>query len=237
MIFEFLKKIFKKNNNKILNDNQLIEESNNYEYEDLLLEQYGKCYQLDKHIKILLIADTHNCLTYNKEMLEYIKNEKNYDCCILLGDHSANDLYEIKQYVPNEKLFGVLGNHDTWDKYKDNEIQDINGKVIEINGVKIAGIGGTYKYKDSEKSVLYSQEESIKISDSMKYADILVTHDKPFLRKESDVAHMGLKGITEYLYKNHVSLHIHGHLHECSEKYLKSGTKELTVYGAIIIEI
>ena len=210
----------------------------NVSYEEQLLKKYGNANNLKKYnLKILFIADTHNCLKNSNETLKYIKAQNNYDCCILLGDHSASDLEEILNIVPANKIYGVLGNHDSWDKYDIYGINNINGKVIEINGVRIAGISGGFKYKDSNDYALYTHEESIEIADRMENADILITHDKAFTQDKHNPAHDGLKGITEYIYKNHIALHIHGHLHEESEQILKNGTKSICLYMAKFMEL
>ena len=232
-IFEKIKELIFRSNRE-----QLIEEKIEKSYEDDLYKQYGRCRDIQKYnLKILFITDTHNCLTYDKECIEYIKNAKDYDYCILLGDHSANDLDEITKMISKDKICGVLGNHDSWDKYEEYGINNIDGKIIEVNGVKIAGISGSFKYKNSDQYALYTHEESIEIADKMEYADILVSHDKPFTKDFHDNAHDGLKGITKYLYKNQVPLHIHGHLHEESEEDLKNGTKTICLFKAKIVEI
>ena len=210
----------------------------NNSYESQLLKKYGRSNKFKKYgLKILFIADTHNCLNSNSEVLQYIKNQLDYNYCILLGDHSGNDLAEILKVVPHDKICGILGNHDSWQKYEQYEINNINGKVLNINGVRIAGIGGSYKYKNSIEYALYTHEESIELADKLEDADILVTHDKPFIEDKHNPAHDGLKGITKYIYKNHIPLHIHGHLHEENEQILKNGTKSICLYMAKLIEI
>ncbi len=210
----------------------------NNSYESQLLKKYGRSNKFKKYgLKILFIADTHNCLNSNSEVLQYIKNQLDYNYCILLGDHSGNDLAEILKVVPHDKICGIPGNHDSWQKYEQYEINNINGKVLNINGVRIAGIGGSYKYKNSIEYALYTHEESIELADKLEDADILVTHDKPFIEDKHNPAHDGLKGITKYIYKNHIPLHIHGHLHEENEQILKNGTKSICVYMAKLIEI
>lgn len=210
----------------------------NKTYEEKLFKQYGKARKYkDYNIKILFIADTHNCLYGNSKILEELKKQKDYDFCILLGDHSTNDLNEILQIIPINKIYGVLGNHDGWDKYKQFGINDINQKIININGVKIAGISGSYKYKNVSDYVLYTHEQSLEIADKMEQADILVTHDIPFLCDNHNPVHDGLKGITKYIYKNQIPIHIHGHLHENSKDVLENGTISMGVYLIKIIKI
>lgn len=236
-LFEKIKKLINviliKNNKRLKSD-----EKQELIYEDNLYAEYGECEKLKKgNLKILFIADTHDSLKYDDEIKEYIKNAKNYDACILLGDLSSDDLYEILQIVPKEKIYGVLGNHDGWDRFDKYNINNIHGKIIEINGYKIAGFGGSFKYKDSNEYVMYSHEDSIKIADTIEKSDILISHDKTFTKNEFGKSHDGLKGITKYIYKNHISLHIHGHLHEEKEDIFKNGTKSICLYKAKIIDI
>ena len=169
-LLESIKNII--NRNFLKKDNLMLEKEEKT-FEDELLYKYGNCAEKQKYnLKILFIADTHNCLTYDNETLNFIKNVKDYDYCILLGDHSADDLVEILKIIPKEKICGVLGNHD-----------------------------------------------------------------KPFTNGREWDAHSGMKGITEYIYKNHIPLHIHGHLHEESEEILKNGTKSICLYKAKLLEI
>ena len=219
-LINIFKQIFKKENN--INNKPST-------YEEELLNKYGYCNQFNKHITIYFIADTHNNLAYNDKMKEEIKEANECDCCILLGDHSAGDLEAITSIV-TVPIYGILGNHDHWHLFDSFNITDINGKVIEVKGVKIAGLAGSFKYKNSPSSCLYTHEESINILDKLEPVDILVTHDKAYLEESTDTVHNGLKGITYYLYKNKTPLHIHGHIHEEKEYYLKNNTKVLSLY-------
>lgn len=207
-------------------------------YEDILYKKYGTANKIQRYnLKLLFIADTHNCLKDGNEILKYIQEQKDYDYCILLGDHSASDIEEILKVIPLNKICGILGNHDSWNKYDIYGITNISGKVIDIKGIRIAGISGGHKYKNSNEYVLYTHEESIQIANNIEKADILITHDKPFIQDNHNSAHDGLKGITEYIYKNHIALHIHGHLHENKEEILRNGTKSICLYMAKLLEL
>lgn len=230
-MFEILKNIFSRRSEK-----NSLNKKENVNYEDELLEEFGSNFtsELD-HINILIITDTHNCLSYDEESIEKIKSAK-YDICIILGDISNNDICEILKIIPYEKIYGLLGNHDSSDRFDESKIRNLNGKVVTINNVRIAGIQGSYRYKDGDYG-MYTHEESIQIADQMPEADILVSHDRPYITDNNDIVHDGLKGITYYCYKNHIKLEIHGHLHEESEEFLKNGTRVLGKYKVNVISI
>lgn len=232
-LFDFL---FKTNtNNTKINEEINIGEK----YEQELYETYGNCNPLPRFgLNILFITDTHNCLAYTDKHVNYLKsiNSSDYDLCIILGDLSALDIDEIKRIIPDEKLYGVVGNHDSINFLEENNVKNLNGKVITCKGVKIAGIMGSNRYKEKDYG-MQTHEESIELSEQMESADILISHDKAYIFDRHDNVHDGLKGITNYIYKNHIPLHIHGHLHEEFEEILKNGTKSICLYQIKLLEL
>ncbi len=208
-------------------------------FEEKLLKEFGQCRQNVKYgLKILFITDTHNCLAYTDKYINYLKslNQEDYDICLILGDLSGLDFDAVKSIVPNKKLYGIVGNHDSINALEVNNIKNINGQVIECKGVKIAAIMGSNRYKSGDYGMM-TQEECINLAHNMDSADILVSHDKAYVFDRNDNVHDGLKGITEYIYKNHIPLHIHGHLHEEMEEILKNGTKSIGIYQVKLMEV
>lgn len=203
-------------------------------YQGLLYKEYGKSNKFNKEIKILFISDTHNAL-YGKEKEFSELSKKDYDICILLGDHSNSDIDIILKYIPLDKIYGILGNHDTFTLYENYNIKTLHNTIIEINGVRIAGFQGAFKYTSKDKP-LYTHEESLNILNNLGSSDIFVTHDKPFIIDNNDPPHDGLKGITNYIYMNNVPFHIHGHLHNNDKIILKNKCISYCVYPFKLIK-
>lgn len=199
---------------------------NNPDYESTL--KNSGVNPFDKNILLLVIADTHGDLALNKEMQKKITNQE-YDVCCILGDIHDYDYKLILKHIPKEKIIAILGNHDRFSLLDEYDLENYNGKVIEINGIKIGAIQGSFKYKD-ESFPSYTHEESIKFLDKMPYVDILLSHDKPLTFDYKDPAHDGLKGITKYLYEKRIPINIHGHIHKSYFDELKNGTKVKGVY-------
>lgn len=203
--------------------------------EKTLFKMYGKVNDLNKKIRLIVLSDTHNCLD-EKDFSNFLENHKDYDACLLLGDHHPNDLNIILKYINKDKIYGLLGNHD-YNYLEDFNIENINGKIINIKGTTIMGIQGSFKYKPSEFPS-FTQKESILFLNDKPKVDILISHDNGFDSNMSkNPAHQGLFGITYYLFKNRIPYHIHGHIHNPYKKELINGTKEVSVYMCEYIEL
>ena len=68
--------------NKIINLFKKLFNKNDFS-ENKLLKKYGKAYPLKKYnLKLLFLADTHNCLNHDSYVLNYIKENDDYDYCM-----------------------------------------------------------------------------------------------------------------------------------------------------------
>ena len=207
-----------------------------YMQSNRLLKIFGNARNsLPNKISLIIITDTHNTLDENI-LIETISEHPDYDLCLLLGDHSDNDIEKVLKHITKDKIYALLGNHDI--NYVDSYgFNNLNGNIITIHGVKILGIQGSFKYKPSDFPS-FTQEESIKFLMNKECADILISHDGPFNDDMiNNPSHQGLFGITYYLFKNRVKYNIHGHLHDEFEKVLDNGTIEKSLYGIKYIEL
>lgn len=203
--------------------------------EATLLKMYGTCKQFQKSIKMIVITDTHNCININ-DFSNFIKKHSYFDICLLLGDHNSNDIEIILKYIDKDKIYALLGNHD-YNYIEEYELHNLNGNIININGVKLLGIQGSFKYKPSDFPS-FTQKESIEFLNSKESVDILVSHDNRFDSSMiGNPAHQGLFGITYYLFKNRVPYHIHGHVHNPYRNEMVNGTKEISSYMYEYIEL
>ena len=192
-------------------------------------------------INILAFADTHYEFT-KRGIIESLYQEYGEpDIVMLLGDHHPNFIDLLLQYYPENIIVGVLGNHDLKSLYRDFGLKELHGNVVNINGITIAGISGSHKYKCSDNYLLLSQDESLKICEVLlkqAHADILISHDKAFLKEDYDVAHCGIVGITKYIFSEKAPIvHIHGHLHRSYKQNYSNGTKEISVFGVEYLKI
>lgn len=207
-----------------------------YMQSNRLLKVFGNAREyLPNKIKLIVVTDTHNTLN-EEELIKITAEHPDFDACLLLGDHSASDIEIILKHIPKEKIFALLGNHDI-DYISNYNLSNLNGNIVTINGVRLLGIEGSFKYKKADFPS-FSQEDSIKFLIDKAPADILVSHDGPFDDKMiNNPAHQGLFGITYYLYKNKVKYNIHGHLHNTFDKTLNNGTIEKCMYKINYIEL
>ena len=186
---------------------------------------------IDFNLRILVVTDGHGCLAESD-----IPPYRDIDVCLLLGDLSIRDIAIVKEKIGNIPVYGVLGNHDGFELYDRFGIENIHGKVVEIDGVRIAGMQGAFRYKDTNFP-FYTDDESVEIAEEMDGADILISHDYPKdFHKNTDWAHSGLQGITHYCEKHRVPLNIHGHFHNNLSGVLENGTRTICCYRATIID-
>ena len=102
--------------------------------------------------------------------------------------------------------------------------ENIDGRLVEVRGVRIAGLGGSIRYKEGPNQ--YSQGQQgrralrlevrlrlRRVRDGRKL-DILVTHAPPFgLAEARDPAHVGFVATLRLIQHFQPLLAVHGHIH------------------------
>ena len=180
-------------------------------------------------MKLLIITDLHFWANDEYKITEELDE---YDICFLLGDIQSEYLKELKQIIKTP-MYGLNGNHDS-KTIEGAEIGNLHGRCGRKNDCVFCGLQGSVRYK-SGPWTMYTQEESREICKALPPCDVFLTHDKAFDVGESDPAHCGLQGILEYIEEHQPKLHIHGHLHENTQKKI-GNTLSIGVYKAAIVD-
>ncbi|NOQ94587.1 MAG: metallophosphoesterase [Methylophaga sp.] len=103
-------------------------------------------------MKLLVIGDPHGC--YKKVFAAIKKNKP--EAVILLGDLGLEAPLEevLDPILDKTEVWFIHGNHDT-DTDSDYEFcfgsnlahRNLHGKVVEISGLRVAGLGGVFRSK------------------------------------------------------------------------------------------
>jgi predicted phosphodiesterase len=192
--------------------------------------------------KILICGDPHGKFDH---IVDHVLQEK-HEAVILLGDIEASQSLEKHFSVISDfaNIYWIPGNHETelescYDNLYESELagNNLHGKVLDICGLKVAGLGGVFRGKiwDSKEAVpnFSSPDEfvakcgkgnlwrgglplrhrsSIFPSDIAIFngctADILVTHEAPIEHA------FGSQALTNLAIHLGVKMAFHGHHHD-----------------------
>ena len=113
----------------------------------------------------------------------------------------------------------VPGNHDQSTGSGPRGLVDLDGRVVTIGGLRVAGLGGCVRYNDGPHQ--YTQREYdrrarrlLKEAGDDGTVDVLLTHAPPLgLGDESDPPHVGISALHGVLETLRPSWHLHGHIH------------------------
>ena len=176
-----------------------------------------KFHNLTRPFRALIITDTHGHI--RNSLHTFLEDVENVDIIFTLGDIDFRDHEELKNIkkIKDIPKFGVLGNHDYFNDLKNNGIESIHGKLITYNGIRITGMYGSYKYKNTDAPML-TDEESEQFAALIPECDLFLTHDWNKHKEIKNDSHKGLSGITKYILRCQPKYHIHGHIHENIEE-------------------
>ena len=197
-------------------------------------------------MKILVIADEES-----RSLWDYFSPAKleGIDMIISCGDLKANYLQFLVTFG-NCPLLYVRGNHDTG--YAMNPPDGcvcIEDKIFNYKGMRIAGLGGSMKYKYSPD--MYTEKEMRarvrRLRRKIRFTggiDILVTHaPAKGYGDMQDLPHRGFECFNDLLMKYKPLYMLHGHVHKTygagfiRERSHPSGTLIVNAYESCVLNI
>ena len=170
-----------------------------------------------KTMKILAVADDELKYYY-----EYYTPGKLYGIDLILACGDLHKVYlEFLTTMASCPVLYVRGNHD------DILLDDppggcvcIEDTVFEYNGLRIAGLGGSFKYREGKN--MFTEEEMgkrvRKLGKKIRKhngIDILVTHAPARGVNDFDsISHRGFEAFNRFIAKYHPSYFVHAHIHK-----------------------
>lgn len=134
---------------------------------------------------------------------------------------SAGDLpWHYLEYVASAThapLVWVPGNHDP--ATEEERLFPADGTVVEVGGLRIAGLGGCVRYRPGPNQ--YTQREYrsrarrlLRAARRTGPVDVLLTHAPPAgLGDGEDGPHQGIEALHEVIERLQPRWHLHGHIH------------------------
>ena len=188
-------------------------------------------------MKILAIADEearyfYDCYTPGRL--------DEYDLILACGDLKAKYL-EFLATMAHCPLLYVRGNHD--DRFSEQPPEGcicIENQIYEYQGIRILGLGGSYRYRDGANMYTESQMKRRihRVSLQLwrkKGFDILLTHAPAYgINDLESISHRGFECFVGLLEKYAPKYFIHGHVHMSYDHKIPqiSSYKNTTVVNA-----
>lgn len=191
-------------------------------------------------MKILAVSDEENNALWSERVREFARS---VDLIISCGDLRPEYL-EFLLTMINAPLLYVFGNHDECGA--EGGIC-IDGRLVEVDGVKFLGLGGSMRYRLGAN--MYTEPEMrrrwLKLWPRVGMkggADVLVTHAPAKGWGDlGDLAHTGFETFNTIMNRYRPKYMLHGHVHtsygRIRREYVhESGTRIINVCGYRIID-
>lgn len=169
-----------------------------------------------RNIKILFISDEPS-----PALWDYFEPSRleGIDLIISCGDLPPQYLSFLATFFVGPVLY-IYGNHD--DCYLDTPPDGctcIDGQVYEFEGIRIAGLGGSMRYRHG--NFQYTERQMLFRTMKLQYQicrhrglDILISHAPAYgINDGEDLPHMGFRCFHRLLEKYHPRYFVHGHMH------------------------
>jgi Icc-related predicted phosphoesterase len=149
------------------------------------------------------------------DYLEYLVSRLDVPLLYVPGNHDPSLKPPDATWVPLRTELPVPGPEGC---------TNIDGRLVEVAGLRIAGLGGSLRYKEGPNQYTQAQmgRRALRLELSLRLKrarhgrklDILVTHAPPFGAAEAkDAAHVGFVAFLRLLRNFRLVLAVHGHVH------------------------
>ena len=197
-------------------------------------------------MQILLLSDVES-----EYLWDHFEKEKldGIDLILACGDLKAEYLSFLATFTAAPVLY-VRGNHDgRYAKAPPGGCECIEDQIVSYKGVRIMGLGGSYRYRPNEQNMYTEKEMARRIRKRAlalwraKGVDILVTHAPAHgVGDAEDLAHRGFDCFLSFMDKYHPSYLIHGHVHaNYSHRFTREraygDTKVINAYERYLITV
>jgi uncharacterized protein len=211
-------------------------------------------------MRILAVADEVDEFLYG-ERLQTLRPDLIVSC----GDLPF-DYLEFLISSLNVPLLYVPGNHDPNVKPVDTTFvaldhrvpipgpegcDNVDGRVMEVQGLRVGGLGGSLRYKDGPNQYTQAQmrwralnlelRTRLKRVRSGRKLDVLITHAPPFgVNPAEDAAHVGFVAFLRIIRGLRPVLLVHGHVHPYGKTQPErrvEGTRVINAIPSRMIEV
>ncbi len=166
-------------------------------------------------MKILAVADVESKYFYDFYTPGRLKE---YDLLLACGDLRVSYL-EFLVTMARCPLLYVHGNHDESFQREPEGCICIDDRIYEYQGVRIMGLGGSYRYRSGK--YMFTERQMRRRIARMRFAlwrhrgiDILVTHAPARNINDDDtLSHRGFECFAKLLDRYCPKYFIHGHIH------------------------
>jgi predicted phosphodiesterase len=176
------------------------------------------------------------------DYLEYLVSSVNVPLLYVPGNHDPNVKPADTTWLPLQPEVPVPGPPGC---------DNVDGRVIEANGLRIAGLGGSLRYKEGPNQYTQPQMQRraitlelwirLKRVRSGRKLDVLVSHAPPYgVTEAKDSAHEGFKAFNRIINEFHPLLLVHGHVHpygQAQPELQLGGTRIVNAVPSRLIEI
>jgi Icc-related predicted phosphoesterase len=206
-------------------------------------------------VKILALSDEVVEAIYSPQVVDLYGD---VDLVVGCGDLPYYYLEYVAAMLQADVVY-VYGNHDRTQYMSDGRIVSgaegcipIDGRSLMINGILIAGLGGSMRYQPNAINQYTEDEMRLRIFSLIpqllanrlrygRYLDILVTHAPPrSIHDGSDLTHLGFKAFLTLMRYARPRYLLHGHKHvyrqDRQQETVYMNTTVANVYPSRVIE-